>query len=179
MPIRFTSPGFPVLGTARLLLRELTPGDAAQLLTIRCNEEINRFIGRSSAHTLNDIYQFIDARRQDMLHAKSVYWAIEIDGRLIGTICLWNIDYTTVSAEIGYELLPAYQGRGLMAEAIDKVIAYGFNNMHLNTITAWPAAENERSIKLLQRHQFKYAETIEGYLVYKLDNDVWRLTPPK
>jgi ribosomal-protein-alanine N-acetyltransferase len=172
MSIVFPSAAFPQLKTDRLVLRELVPADSGQLLAIRSNEAINRFIGRSNVQTMEAINQFIEARKQDRLSGKGVYWVIQLKDTpsVIGTICCWNFDYDAATAEIGYELLPSYQGKGLMGEAIKKVIAFGFNNMLLKTITAWPMPQNEPSVKLLERNGFTYSETIDGQLVYKLNN---------
>lgn len=172
MSIVFPSAVFPQLKTDRLVLRELVHADSEQLLAIRSNEAINRFIGRSNQQTMEAINQFIQARKKDRLDGKGVYWVIQLENTpgVIGTICCWNFDYEAATAEIGYELLPAYHGKGLMREAIEKVIAFGFNNMLLKTITAWPMPQNEPSVKLLERSGFTYSEAIDGQLVYKLNN---------
>jgi ribosomal-protein-alanine N-acetyltransferase len=93
---------------------------------------------------------------------------------LIGTICYWNLNYNEESAEIGYELMPDMQGKGIMQEAITAVIAWGFNEMKLETITAFPIGENERSVRLLEKNRFSYNETTNGDLAYKLNRQTWR-----
>lgn len=176
MPVKFPSVQFPELDTERLLLRALKYADAEQLLAIRSNDEVNRYIGRSSVQTPEAITQFIEARRKDMADKQGVYWGVELKstGKLIGAICYWNLNYEAVSAEIGYELLPSEQGKGLMKEAINSVLAYGFNKMELDTITAWPSPANVRSVQLLERHHFSYTETIGGQLVYKINRITWQ-----
>lgn len=176
MPVRFPSTQFPELHTDRLRLRELTFEDTAQLLAIRSNDDINRYIGRSSVQTAEAVNEFIAARRKDRADKQGVYWGIELkhSGKLIGAICYWNLNEEAISAEIGYELLPSEQGKGLMKEAIDSVIAYGFDEMQLDTITASLSPANVRSVRLLERHLFSYNETIDGYLVYKLPRVTWQ-----
>jgi ribosomal-protein-alanine N-acetyltransferase len=175
MGIIFPSQRFPQLQTGRLVLRELTMTDNEQLLAIRSNADINRFIGRSNEQTVEAVNQFIQDRRSDVRNGKGVYWAIELKDNpgLIGTICFWNFDYDTATAEIGYELLPTHQGKGIMREAIEKVISFGFNDIHLETITACPMPQNERSVKLLEHSGFTYAETIDEQLVYQLNKAIW------
>jgi ribosomal-protein-alanine N-acetyltransferase len=176
MPVRFPSTQFPELNTDRLRLRELIFEDTEQLLAIRSNDDINRFIGRSSIQTAEAVNEFITARRKDITDKQGVYWGIELkrSGKLIGAICYWNLNHEAISAEIGYELLPSEQGKGLMKEAVDSVIAYGFDEMKLDTITAWPSPANVRSVQLLERHHFSYDETIDGQLVYKLNRLTWQ-----
>jgi ribosomal-protein-alanine N-acetyltransferase len=176
MPVRFPSTQFPELHTNRLRLRELMFEDTEQLLAIRSNDDINRFIGRSSVQTTEAVNEFIAARRKDVADKQSMYWGIELkrSGKLIGTICYWNLNHETISAEIGYELLPSEQGKGLMKEAVDSVIAYGFDEMELHTITAQLSPANVKSVQLLERHHFSYNETIDEHLVYKLNRLAWQ-----
>ena len=85
------------------------------------------------------------------------FWGLERleDKNLIGTICLWNLDRRTNSAEIGYELLPQYQGMGLMQEALNAIINYSFTDVGLNVLTAWTHKENAASSRLLERNGFR------------------------
>ena len=57
-------------------------------------------------------------------------------------------------AEIGFELLPDFQGKGFMHEAIEKVLAYCFDVIQLQSIEAYAHADNEGSIKVLERNGF-------------------------
>jgi ribosomal-protein-alanine N-acetyltransferase len=58
---------------------------------------------------------------------------------------LLNIRKAENRAEIGYELLPSFQGKGIMHEAISEVIEFGFQEMQLQTIEAWSKIENFNS----------------------------------
>ena len=57
-------------------------------------------------------------------------------------------------AEIGYELHPDFQGKGLMQEAISTVTDYGFNKMNLKVITAFTHINNLRSTNVLLKNNF-------------------------
>ena len=89
------------------------------------------------------------------------YWAIcltETD-QLIGTICLWNFSEDRSRAEIGYELLPAFQGKGIMQEAVEAILAFGFEKLSLHGIEAIPTSDNKASIRLLEKNHFVKAST--------------------
>lgn len=89
----------------------------------------------------------------------------------VGTICLWNFSPENDSAEVGYELLPAFQGKGYMQEALAKVIEFGFEELALPALTACVHAENEASIRLLEKFDFERTGTHgENELVYTLTN---------
>jgi ribosomal-protein-alanine N-acetyltransferase len=83
------------------------------------------------------------------------------DKIVIGTLCLWNIEAETNRAEIGYEMLPSYQGKGYMQEAIIPVIEYGFKGMGLDSISAIIHKDNQKSIVLAERNGFTLDESIK------------------
>ena len=72
----------------------------------------------------------------------------------MGTICLWNFSDKENKSEIGYELLPQFQGKGIMQEAFLAVLKFAFEVLQLNMIEAWTVAQNENSIKILKRNHF-------------------------
>jgi ribosomal-protein-alanine N-acetyltransferase len=148
---------FPDLTTDRLLLRRLNINDAGQIQKLRSDDRVNQYIPRSGSVTIQESENFIRSINESLDNNTSVYWviALKTDNLLIGTICFWNLSPEKDMAETGYELMPAYHGKGLMQEAITAVIAYGFDIMKLKVITAFPSPENESSVKLLQRNNFR------------------------
>jgi len=82
-------------------------------------------------------------------------------------------------AEIGYGLFQeSLKGKGLMTEAIEPIIQYGFDQMNLFRIEAFIGLNNEPSYKILKRFQFvkeghlrkhyKNEGKLEDSLVYAL-----------
>lgn len=147
---------FPELHTERLSLRMLVDGDKIELFDIRSNSSVNRFIIRDNYKSVEDAEKFISLINKNIRTNESILWAIELkhEKKLIGTICLWNIKRENFRAEIGFELHPAYQKRGLMNEAIKPVLEYGFAKMNLHTIAGVVDPENSASIKLMEKNNF-------------------------
>jgi ribosomal-protein-alanine N-acetyltransferase len=148
---------FPTLATERLTLRELNVQDAEEVFQLRSDDKVNAYIDRTPATSIQDAKDFIKKIEDNVQQMKSVYWAITLNTNktLIGTTGYWNFDLERNIAEIGYELRSPYHGQGLMQEALKKVIAYGFEVLQLNAITAFCRVDNESSIKLLKRTGFK------------------------
>lgn len=155
MPISFTP--FPSLATNRLLLRKLVPEDASDIFMIRSDDNVNHFLERAKANSIDDARHFIKKVTDNIENNESVYWAIILknENKLIGTICLWNIDAKELKAEIGYELLPAFQGNGYMQEALSEVIHYVSSNLHINILEACTHKSNQASLNLLEKNEFK------------------------
>lgn len=148
---------FPVLHTARLTLRPLTLDDADNIFLLRSDNEVNKYLAREPAHTINDAGDFIRKIIENSGKNDSVYWAINFTGNssLIGTICLYGFSDEDDSCEIGYELLPRFQGRGIIKEAMQKVIEYAFVSIKVKKIKAFFHRDNQKSKILLERISFK------------------------
>lgn len=148
---------FPVIKTSRLVLRELSAQDALQIHALRSDPKIAAMTGRTPSTGIEDAMAHIYKIGKLIENNASIYWAISLldSPSLIGTICLWNFDTENAIAEIGYELLPDFQGKGFMREAIAAVIKYGFEEVKIKTITAFPSANNISSVKVLKMAGFK------------------------
>ncbi len=129
---------FPIFTTSRLILRSLKIEDANEILLLRSNKKVNEFIDRPETTNIEDAKKFIEKIQKGIKNKESFYWAITLkdSDTLIGTICCFNISVEKTMAEIGYELHPDFHGKGIMQEAISKVISWGFEELRLNTITA-------------------------------------------
>jgi ribosomal-protein-alanine N-acetyltransferase len=92
-----------------------------------------------------------------------MYWAISLKNEpgLLGTICMWNFDAEKNMAEIGYELMPSHQGKGIMNEAMQAIITYSFNELQLRVLAAIAHPDNEASANLLKRNRFVLDEEYE------------------
>lgn len=142
--------------TDRLLLRTLTEYDAPDILKIRSNPEINQYLHRNPPKNSFEALNFILSIRQKSANNEIVFFALSErnDPKLIGTICLWKFSEDRKIAELGYELLPNFHGKGIMSEAVSFVLNYGFNELNLEKIDAFTNKNNLNSIRLLQRSQF-------------------------
>lgn len=148
------------LQTERLALKEINENHVEDILKIRSNEVINRFVKRNSPRNNYDALQFILTIKERTRNNQTFYWGISLKDHpnLIGTICLWNFSEDRKTAEVGYEMLPDYHGKGFMSEALQAAINYGFNELSLQEILAFTNRFNENSKKLLLRHGFVLEE---------------------
>ena len=147
---------FPNLSTQRLLLRQLTIGDEKEIMVLRSDERILKYLIINKCNSLDEARQFIEKINNGIKANEWIYWAItqETDKKLIGTFCIWHISEENSRAEIGYALHPDWQGKGIMKEAMDAVLEYGFKEMKLHSIEANVDPDNQPSIKLLEKKGF-------------------------
>ena len=168
--INFTP--FPFLETEHFTLRQLTLKDENEIFVLRSDNEINRYLDRPLAKTVDDARQFIKKINDSIGKNESIFWAISFKNRpkLIGTICLWNISDDETNAEIGFELLPDYQGKGIIQEVLPKVIRYGFETMKLNSIDGEVDPNNIKSIKLMEKNGFVFNKRLKNTEIYSVQS---------
>jgi ribosomal-protein-alanine N-acetyltransferase len=147
---------FPLITTDRLFLRQIEKSDVNEIFFLRSDEKVMKYIDRSPAKTIDDAYEFIQKITEHEKNNDAVTWAITLksNSKLIGTICYWNIQKEHYRAEVGYVLHPDYWGKGIMQEALLKVINYGFKVINLHSIEANVNPGNAASIKLLEKNKF-------------------------
>ena len=148
---------FPVLITESLTLRQPTTYDQRDILALRSDPEINKYLGRQPSRTIEDAINFINKVNDNIEKNNSIYWVITFTKtkEFVGTICLFDFSKEKNSCEIGYELMTKFQGQGIMKEATKKVIDYAFQTMQFQKIVAISHNDNQNSTRLLGKFDFK------------------------
>jgi ribosomal-protein-alanine N-acetyltransferase len=157
--IDFSFTPFPFLTTENYSLRNLMPEDEQDIFALRSSDEINKYLDRPKANTLDDARNFITKIINGIAKNESIFWVVTPKDRskFLGSICLWKISREEAKAEIGYELLSENHGKGIMQEVIPRVIRFGFEEMKLKTIEAELSPRNLKSVKLLEKNNFTLA----------------------
>ncbi|MBC1891432.1 GNAT family N-acetyltransferase [Listeria booriae] len=147
---------FPTLYTERLALREMTNVDCDSIFALRSNESVAAFQERSLQENMEEALAFIEKINAGVANNAWIFWALVLKetDELIGTICLWNYSENLTQADLGYELMPDSQGFGYMQEALEAVLAYGFEETDLLLIDAVTHKENLASLRLLEKLDF-------------------------
>ncbi len=143
---------FPVIETGRLFLRKISMDDAVDIFLLRTNDEAIKYIHKPKLKTVDDAKELINK----MNEPDRIQWGITLIGenKIIGTIGYHRIEEDHSRAEIGYMLHPLHWNTGMMSEAIERVIDYGFNKMNLHSIEAIINPGNSVSRKILQKFNF-------------------------
>jgi ribosomal-protein-alanine N-acetyltransferase len=144
-----------LIATDQLILKPVELADLQDMYVLRTDPQVAQYIERDITKSLDDIRQFIE-----MVIKNKFYFTIKtINGNnFVGAITLWNIDWSKKYAELGYELLPQFQGKGLMSEAVKAMLDYAFTEAGFEYIEAYTHQKNIPSRKLLERLDFKLVE---------------------
>ncbi len=154
--LTFNFTPFPVLQTDKLILRKINVDDVQQVFLLRSDPIVMKYIAKKPAEKLEEAASFIELILTAEAENQSISWAITIKGsdKLIGTICLWNLQPGNFRGEIGYVLLPDYHGQSIMKAAIEAITNYGFKIMNLHCIEGHVNPNNAASSKVLLSNFF-------------------------
>jgi ribosomal-protein-alanine N-acetyltransferase len=163
---------FPNIETKNLILRRMNYGDIHDLFEMRKDARMNEYVDTKVEVDTNETKAYIDKMNKGIDDNKWIIWVIEHkqNKKVIGTISIWNIKQE--SGELGYGIIPDFQGKGFMIETLLSVVKYGFNVMKLKTLDAYTEEHNDKSIKLLEKCYFHEINRVceNGYLNDKVYN---------
>lgn len=156
---------FKNLETERLLLRRVAESDYPEIMELRGNPETMKYIPRplvTNKQEALDHFKMIDDKIEKN---EGINWAITLKGnpKLIGIIGHYRIQPENYRCEIGYMILPEYNGKGIVTEAVKVVLEYGFDDLQMHSIEGVIDPENKASERVLQKNGFvKEAHFIEN-----------------
>jgi ribosomal-protein-alanine N-acetyltransferase len=149
---------FPVLETAHLILRQLTPEDSEAVFRIRSDYEVTRHNIGPAYQTLQQATELIEAINGGFQDEMEIRWGITLRSSRDGVIGMCGYNYWSRHdhrASVGYDLARAYWGQGIMSEALRAVIDFGFTQMALNRVEADADVRNIASHRVLEKLGFR------------------------
>ena len=139
--------------TDRLIIEEINLSDAIFIKELMNTEGWVKFIGDRKIYTINDAENYITTK---------FIWAYKEWGygpykvllketnQPIGICTLIKRDYLEF-LDIGFAILPQYEGKGYMFESTKKVLNFAKKELNQEKIYAFTVQENIKSINLLNR----------------------------
>jgi len=166
---------FPKLKTERFNLRKTSHQDLEDILFLRSNKIVNKYIDRPPAQNLKDAEDFLNKISNGLDEGKNIYWTItsQENDKMMGSICLWNFSEDKKVGEVGYDLKPEFHGKGIMTEVLKAILKYGFEKLNLEKIEAYTHHQNESSKRLLIKNNFTLIEGKKDE--YYADNIVFEI----
>jgi [ribosomal protein S5]-alanine N-acetyltransferase len=148
---------FPEFESDRLLFRKILLSDAKDILLIRSDDDVMRFMDVDRFESISDAEKLINSIEEAYKKQEGITWAIieKQSNSFIGYFGFWRMIPEHCRAEIGYALKREYWGKGYMYETINRMVRFGFENIKLHSIEANVNPANENSKKVLERVGFK------------------------
>ena len=156
---------FPSLETERLILRQMTLEDTDFVFQHFRDSAVSQYLMDEPSPADNGQAQAIIQFYLQPEEKDHNRWVMvrKSDSQPLGTCGFHKWDKRNFRAETGYDLSPKFWGQGYMREALQAVLAHGFEQMRLNRIEALVYVENDRSIQVLKKLGFQQEGILRDY----------------
>lgn len=153
-------PGTIQLQTSRLVLRRHVPQDAAPLHEcFGSDAAMYEYSGWNPYATPEMARETVWRTIESYDDPHSYSWVMDVDDVFAGTIGAYDYDPENGRIEVGYSVVPGWQGRGLATEALREVLGYLTGNEGISCVTAWCAEDNIGSWKVLEKAGMRLVRT--------------------
>ncbi|MFM6953571.1 MAG: GNAT family N-acetyltransferase [Sphingobacteriaceae bacterium] len=159
-----------ILETDRLILRPFSLADAPFIMELVNTPGWLAFIGDRNVHSVGDAENYLqNGPLKGYADTGLGYWTVsrkEDLSKPIGSCGLMKRD-TLQDIDIGYALIPEFEGLGYATEAAQAVLSFAFETKKVPRVVAISTTDNVRSAKVLQKIGMK----IEGTVRFSADDD--------
>lgn len=147
---------FPIIETKRLMLRQVTTEDAADMFAYLSDQDVVKPMGLDPFETIKDVWDEINWYTSIYEKGTGIRWGITLkdSGKVIGSCGFLNRHSKHFRAEVGYEVNKDYWGQGIASEALEAVVKYGYQHLQLERIEALIEPSNVSSQKLVEKIGF-------------------------
>lgn len=157
-----SNPEIPVLETPRLVLRAFSNEDINDIFEYASVKSVTDFLPWEAHQTLDDTKAFLKMSKEMFKKYGNIEFAILLkeENKVIGGISIRKWNDNNRCADIGYVLSSKYWGRGIITEAIKRIIKYGFEDLNVNRIEAHCDENNIGSYRAMEKAGMKYEGTL-------------------
>ncbi|MBK6766508.1 MAG: GNAT family N-acetyltransferase [bacterium] len=143
--------------------------DAPDMFAYASEEDVARFFHWEAQRSIAESEAYIREMVADYEQGLWPGWAIEwkADGRVVGVISLrkWYPEHR--QTELSYAMNPGYGGKGIMTEAVERVVELCFRDLGLERIEARCLGYNFASEKVMQKVGMTYEGTLRHHQFIK------------
>lgn len=160
----------PRLIGSRVMLREYQSEDFASIRSWVNDAQVTRYLSTRfwAPQTTVDTQEFLSRMMQSSHNAFNYVIADAQDGRYIGQLDMFRVDWRLRQGEIGMVIAGAEdRGRGYGTEALELLAEFAFNSLGLERIELEVHMENAAALRCYQKAGF----TLEGVKRHAYYND--------
>ena len=157
-------------------MRRFTPEDLDELVALRSDPDVMRYIGEQSREKVAQRLNYYISLYEP--HGFGMWGVVDkSNGALIGWCGLIFLDGTP-EVEVGYAVAKDYWGRGLVTEAARAALRYGFDSAGLERIVAVTKPEHRASRRIMEKLGMRYEKNVFHYgydlVYYAITRDEFR-----
>ena len=159
-------------------LRPYEEGDWPLLLRLNAPEMTEHLGGPESDEALRRRHErYVAAARSDSVYPLTA--VLEPGGTAVGSVSLWEREWQGKPVyEMGWGIVPEFQGRGLATEAVKEAIEVARNLGRRDAIHAFPAVDNPPSNAVCRKSGFELIGSVpfEYPKGHWMECNDWRLS---
>ncbi|MEN1938587.1 GNAT family N-acetyltransferase [Paenibacillus sp. 102] len=159
------------LETKRLILTKLEVSHLDDLFEVYSDPQTTTYVPRNVHEDKEETRSLLEKMMETTKEGKSFVWSVifQENQKAIGTCGIWLLPHS--SASLGAVISPLYWGKGIIVEASEELIKFGFQELSLNRIEGRCDVKNIASERVMQKLKMTY----EGILRQSVRiNDVYR-----
>lgn len=147
-----------ILETERTILRETSETDSNFILDLLNQPSFIKYIGGRNVRTIDEARNYIESRfiKSYRENGFGLYIVELRENRMPIGICGFVKRDFLNDADIGFAFLPHYEGKGYAFESASAAMKYGRDVLNLKRVVAFTSLNNENSIRLLEKLNFKF-----------------------
>lgn len=145
------------LETAEIVLRALEPEDLEFIYQIENDLSLWEVSNTQTPYSRFLIHQYLENAHQDIYEAKQLRLVIcaKDTGETLGLIDLFDFDPKNDRAGVGIVIQNSQnRSQGIGSQALELVVNYSREYLHLNQLYANIATDNQASIQLFEKYNF-------------------------
>ncbi|KEK24030.1 GNAT family N-acetyltransferase [Bacillus gaemokensis] len=153
------------LETKRLLLKKLDLYDLDNLFEVYSDPQTTTHVPREVHKTKDETRILLEKMIETNKEGKSFIWSLlsKGDQKVIGTCGIWKLPHN--SASLGAVIGSMYWGKGVVVEALEELINFGFQELDLNRIEGRCDVRNTASERVMQKLKMTYEGTLRQNVI--------------
>ena len=152
-----------IIETERLIIRPFNMEDIGPAYVMNLDPEVGQYTGDGGVVSKKEIERrIVEDVLGDYVKHGFGRLAVELKGenKFIGFTGLKYLEDMN-EVDLGYRFMKEYWGIGIATESAMASVKYGFDTLGLKRIIAMALPENEASIRVLEKLNFRFEEEIE------------------
>ncbi|HEA28986.1 MAG TPA: N-acetyltransferase [Leeuwenhoekiella sp.] len=145
----------PILSTSRLTLQRIAESDLKNIHELHSLPETDQYNTLGIPKNIDETKTIVESWVAGNSDNKQTHFTFKVElnssRQFIGLIAINLGKPKFKNAEIWYKFHSDFWGKGYATEAVNKILDFGFNELHLHRIGAGCAVNNLGSIKVLEK----------------------------
>jgi acetyltransferase, GNAT family len=151
-----------------VILRAMEPEDLDTLYKIENNQELWAVSATNVPYSRFALHEYVETNTNDIYADKQVRLMIDNDaGETVGIIDLMNFSPQHSRAEVGIVIMKPHRQKGYATAAMEKLVAYARQTLHLHQLFLVTECDNESCLLLFEKLGFEKSALLKQWLQQK------------